>query len=229
MQSLRDYLNESPLHCEGILDPDQNKIMSRMTDDAIRQHIREYCTYSKYGNRWPAADAALKITKVDKDNRGWYIDTESSNIIDAIASTTAKSYLDFCELSKQKTDKQRGFLIKDLDIYFRWRKHKGGLLIELSPNLESTDGLSEELDFLWLRICCEKSKKLDVRNKINAIELSYVEDIKISGNGCRHIVINPDNTVDNITAPGEVNVYRTEDWDEYENLIPKLAGHVITY
>ena len=223
MQSLRDYLNESPLHCEDILDPDQNKIMSRMTDDAIRQHIREYCTYSKYGNRWPAADAALKITKVDKDNRGWYIDTESSNIIDAIASTTAKSYLDFCELSKQKTDKQRGFLIKDLDIYFRWRKHKGGLLIELSPNLESTDGLSEELDFLWLRICCKKSKKLDVRNKINAIELSYVEDIKISGNGCKNIIINPNSTPGEIITPNGVKIHRPKDPGEYLELSNKLS------
>ena len=224
MQSLRDYLNESPIHCEGILDPDQNKVMSRMTDNAIRQHIREYCTYSKYGNLWPTADVNMKITKVDKDNRGWYIDTESSNIIDAIASTTAKSYLDFCELSKQKTDKQRGFLIKDLDIYFRWRKHKGGLFIELSPNLESTDGLPEELDFLWLRICCEKSKKLDVRNKIKTIVLSNVGDIKISGNGCNNVIIYPDQSDSNIIVPNRVKIYHPETKEEFKDLIHKFRS-----
>ena len=34
--------------CESILDPDQNKVMGRMTDDMIRQRIREYCTFKRY-------------------------------------------------------------------------------------------------------------------------------------------------------------------------------------
>ena len=79
MQPLRDYLNESPLQYEGILDPNQDQVMNRMTDEMIRRRIQEYCTYDrqkdKLGELWYAAGSFLKITKVDKDNKGWYVET----------------------------------------------------------------------------------------------------------------------------------------------------------
>ena len=60
--------------CEGILDPDQNKVMDRMKVDVIRQCIQEYCTYSRARHRrgkcWPVTDPRLTITKIDKDEKG---------------------------------------------------------------------------------------------------------------------------------------------------------------
>ena len=46
MQSLPDYLNNTQ-QCESILDPDQNKVMDRMTDVMIRKRIQEYCVYNE--------------------------------------------------------------------------------------------------------------------------------------------------------------------------------------
>ena len=61
----------------SILDPDQDQVMTRMTSDAediIRQRIREYCVfnYPKYkrGELWTVANQDMKITKVDKDEKG---------------------------------------------------------------------------------------------------------------------------------------------------------------
>ena len=227
MQPLRDYLNESPLQYEGILDPNQDQVMNRMTDDMICQRIREYCTYKRHSlsMMWPAADYDLQITKVDKDEKGWYIETKSALVMRVIYGTMAKSFYDYCRAKGQKIDKQKGFLIKDLSIYFRWRKHHGILEIGGTPNLESTQGLPEELEQLHLYKCCQKSKKFDVCNKINVISLAYAGDIKITGNGCKNILINSNYPCGNITAPNGVKIYRPKDPDEYSDLRKKIVGY----
>lgn len=223
MQALRDYLNNTK-QCESILDPDQNQVMDKMTDEMIRRRIKEYCDNTS-SNCWPAAWRLIKSTKIDRDNKGWYIDTESPRIAEIMVRAREKSYYDHCELLRQKTDKQRGFLIKDTDIYFRWRKHKGGLWIEDSPNFESTDGLPEELDALYIVGACLNSKGFDVRNKINLIQISDIDyDIKISGKGCKHIMISPDGIKGNVIVPAGVSIHHPEDWTECDDLTIKLAG-----
>ena len=234
MRPLRDYLNESPLQYESILDPDQDKVMDRMTavaDDMIRQRIQEYCTYDnqkyKQNELWCVADPFLKITKVDKDGKGWYIETK--NIYDScfMYRNKSKSFYDYCRSKGQKMDKQKGFLIEDIGVYFRWRKHKGILEIDDSPNLESTDGLPEELDVLSLWQCCQKSKKLNVRDKINILDLTIDGDLKIFGDGCENVIIHPDSP-DVVTVPGKVTVpsgtkiHYPKNYDEYDDLRDKL-------
>ena len=241
MQPLRDYLNKSPLQYESILDPDQNKVMDRMTavaDDMIRQRILEYCTFDnqkdKLGELWCVADPFLKITKVDKDRKGWYIETKNTYDLCFMYRNKSKSFYDYCRSKGQKIDKQKGFLIEDIGVYFRWRKHNGILEISDSPNLESTDGLPEELDVLSLWKCCRKSKKLNVRDKINILDLTVDGDLKISGDGCENVIINPDSpgvvTVpDEVTVPGEVTapsgtkIYYPKDYDEYDDLRDKFS------
>ena len=223
MQALRDYLNNTK-QCESILDPDQDQVMDKMTGEMIRRRIKEYCDNTS-SNCWPAAWRLIKPTKIDRDNKGWYVDTESPRTAEIMVRAREKSYLDFCESLKQKTDKQRGFLIKDTDIYFRWRKHKGGLWIEDSPNFESTDGLPEELDALYIVGACRNSKGFDVRNKINMIQISDIDyDIKISGKGCKHIMISPDGIKGNVIVPAGVSIHHPEDWTECDDLTIKLAG-----
>ena len=223
MQALRDYLNNTK-QCESILDPDQNQVMDKMTDEMIRRRIKEYCDNTS-SNCLPAAWWLIKPTKIDRDNKGWYIDTESPRIAEIMVRAREKSYYDHCESLRQKTDKQRGFLIKDTDIYFRWRKHKGGLWIEDSPNFESTDGLPEELDALYIVGACLNSKGFDVRNKINLIQISDIDyDIKISGKGCKHIMISPDGIKGNVIVPAGVSIHHPEDWTECDDLTVKLAG-----
>ena len=227
MQPLRDYLNKSPLQYESILDPDQNKVMSRMTDEMIRQRIREYCTYDhqKYarGEQWAAADPNLEIVKIDKDSKGWYIETENTVRVDVIYDNSAKSVYDYCSSEGQKIDKQKGFLIEDIGIYFRWRKHIGSLSISSASNLESTDGLPEELDVLRILDACQNSKKLNIRNKIKVITLTFIKDIEISGNGCKNVIIHPNYPSGNITAPNGVKVHRPERPIEFWDLIDKFS------
>ena len=227
MQPLRDYLNESPLQYEGILDPNQSKIMGRMTDDVIRQRIREYCTYDhqKYarGEQWAATDPNLEIVKIDKDNKGWYIETENTVRVDVIYDNSAKSVYDYCSSEGQKIDKQKGFLIEDIGIYFRWRKHIGSLSISSASNLESTDGLPEELDVLGILDACQNSKKLNIRNKIKVITLTFIKDIEISGNGCKNVIIHPNYPSGNITTPNGVKVHRPERPIEFWDLIDKFS------
>ena len=243
MQPLRDYLNESPLQYESILDPDQNKVMSRMTavaDDMIRQRIQEYCTYDnqkyKRNELWCVADPFLKITKVDKDRKGWYIETKNTYNLCFMYRNKSKSFYDYCRSKGQKIDKQKGFLIEDIGVYFRWRKHNGLFEIGDSPNLESTDGLPEELGILTLWKCCEKSKNLEVCNKINILDLTVGGDLKISGDGCKNVIINPDSPYvvtipDEVTVPGEVTVpsgtkiYYPKNYDEYDDLRDKLSKY----
>ena len=211
---------------ESILDPNQDQVMSRMTDEMIRQRIREYCTYDykkrRYGEMWPANNPVLKITKVDKDDKGWYVETKTDEYLYLMPNTRAKSFYERCITNGQKIDKQKGFLIEDIGVYFRWRKHKGALIIHNDDYFESTEGLSGELDELSLSMVCKKSKKLDVCNKIKAITLWGAEDIKISGNGCKNVIIHPDYPCGNITVPNGVKIHRPKNDDEYQDLCDKL-------
>ena len=227
MQPLKDYLNESSLQYEGILDPDQSKVMNRMTDDMIRQRIREYCTWNhqkRYqGELWAAANYDLKIARIDKDEQGWYVETESFNPIWVISREKARSFYDHCLSKGQKIDKQKGFLIEDIGVYLRWRKHSGGLQVNRAPNLESTEGLPEELDVLEIVDDFRNSKNLDVRNKIKVIGLSIEGDIKILGKGCKNVIIDPDCPCGNITVPNGVKIHYPEDYDEYISLVKKIT------
>ena len=228
MQSLKDYLNESPLHCEGILNPDQNQVANRMTDEMIRSRIREYCTYDEqkyYRNElWPAVDEDLEITKIDKDKHGWYVETTSSGYIYIMSITPEKSFYDYCISQGQKIDEQKGFLIEDIGIYFRWHKHSGSLEVSHASDFESTEGLPEELDELNIYDSCEDSKRLDVCNKIKVIILADVADLKISGNKCKNIIINPGSPA-NVTAPRGIKIYRPKTNSEYDDIIEKLNKH----
>ena len=226
MQPLRDYLNESPLQYEGILDPDQNKVMDRMTDEMIRRRIQEYCTYDrqkdKLGKLWCVASYNLKITKVDKDNKGWYIETNGFTHAWTLYGAGVKSFYDYCLLNGQKIDEKKGFLIEDAGVYFRWRRHSGIFQFYSSPKLESTDGLPEELNELYLSETCADSKKFEVRNKIKVMLLSDVGDIKISGNGCENILVDPERPYGEITAPNGVKIHYPDTRHEYWDLRNKL-------
>ena len=225
MRSLKDYLNNTQQY-ESILNPDQNQVMDQMTDDMIRQRIREYCTFKRYSLRmiWPAADFDLQITKVDKDDRGWYIETRSDYSIHRMDHSSKKSFHEYCISLGQKIDKQKGFLVMDQsgpDVYFRWRKHDGDIIIEDALYLETTEGFPEELDVLDLVRGCSTSQKLDVRNNIKITILSHTGDIKISGKGCKNVIIYP-NSQANATAPSGVKIHHPKTHKEYLNLIGKL-------
>ena len=231
MQSLRDYLNHTQQY-ESILDPDQNKVMDRMadaTDDMIRKRIREYCTWDrqKYyqGELWPAVDDDLGITQINKDNNGWYIETRSAVNVGVIYGTRTKSFYDYCLSKGQKIDKQKGFLIEDIGVYFRWRKHKGSIEITDASCLESTLGLPEELDLLYLDRCCVESKKFTVHNRIKVIIARQICPINISGNGCKNVIIHPDSKTDNITAPSQTKILRPETEKEYWDLRRKTVRY----
>ena len=231
MQSLRDYLSHTQQY-EGILDPDQDQVMDRMadaTDDMIRKRIREYCTWDrqKYyqGELWPAVDDDLEITQIDKDNNGWYIETRSAVNVGVIYGTWAKSFYDYCLSKGQKMDKQKGFLIEDIGVYFRWRKHKGSIEITDASCLESTPGLPEELDLLYLDRCCVESKKFTVHNRIKVIIARQICPINISGNGCKNVIIHPDSKTDNITAPSQTKILRPKTEKEYWDLRRKIVRY----
>ena len=213
--------------CEGILDPDQNKVMNKMTDEMIRSRIREYCTYDgkKYfrNELWPAVDEDLEITKIDKDKQGWYIETESTLSAPVLYRDTAKSFYDYCISQGQKIDEQKGFLIEDIGIYFRWSKHSGSLEVSHASDFESTEGLPEELDELNIYDSCEDSKKLDVRNKIKVIILADVADLKISGKGCKNIIINS-SYLTNVTVPDGVKIHRPNGLGGYRRIKKKILG-----
>ena len=214
---------------EGILDPNQNQVMDKMTDEMIRRRIQEYCTFDRQKRRrgecWIVANPYIKNIRVDKDDRGWYVDTESSLNITVMFNSAVKSYYEHCISKGQKIDKQKGFLIEDIGVYFRWRKHRGGLTVLDTPNFESTDGLPEELDILSLGNCCQKSKKLDVSNKIKVISLARIDDIKISGNNCKNVIIDPDRPCGNVTIPSGVKMYKPKDWNEYSITLIKLCKY----
>ena len=218
---------------ESILNPDQNKVMDRMTDEMIRSRIQEYCTYSRAkcgrGECWPVDIEDTEIAKIDKDNKGWYIETKSPTVMYIMDHNESKSFYDYCLSKGCKIDKQKGFLIEGIGVYFRWRKHKGCIEIADAPNFESTCGLPEELDGLYLFWSCRKSKKLDVRNKIKVISihgLEYLRDmefLKISGNGCKNIIFYLKNELSDVIAPNGVKMYRVKNREEYLDLRKKLV------
>ena len=215
---------------ESILDPNQDQVISRMTDDAeniIRQRIREYCTFDRQksysGDLWPAADPRIKITKVDKDKKGWYIETAPIVSAPVLYSDNIKSFHDYCISQGQKIDEQKGFLIEDIGIYFRWHKHSGSLEVSHASDFESTEGLPEELDELNIYDSCEKSKRLDVCNKIKVIILADAADLKISGKGCKNIIINSSYPT-NVTVPDGVKIHRPNGLDGYRRIKKKILG-----
>ena len=214
---------------EGILDPNQNQVMDKMTDEMIRRRIQEYCTYSRtkrlHGECWIAANPYIKNIRVDKDEKGWYIETASAGSVYIALSTNIKSFYEYCLSKGQKIDKQKGFLIEDIGVYFRWHKHIGGLTVLDTPNLESTDGLPEELDILSLGNCCQKSKRLDVSNKIKVIAPVNIDDLKISGNGCKNVVIDIDRPCGNVTVPSGVKIHKPKNWNEYVITLTKLGEY----
>ena len=211
----------------SILDPNQNQVMSRMTDDMIRQCIREYCVWDRQKNQrselWVGADPRLTIAKIDKDENGWYVDTRSAVTIYLMFESGDKSFYDHCLSREQKIDKQKGFLVEDIGVYFRWRKHEGSLEIIDALNLESTEGLPEELDVLYLTRTCEKSKMLNICNKINVIGIYIYStcDVSISGKGCKNVIINPDSHT-NITAPSRTKIRQPKTREEYWVLMGKF-------
>ena len=232
MQSLRDYLSNTQQY-ESILDPDQDQVINRMTDatdDMIRKRIKEYCTWDrqKYnrGELWPAVDADLKITKLDKDKLGWYVETKTLYTSFLIYSKSSKTFYDYCLSEGQKIDKQKGFLIEDIGVYFRWRKHEGGLTVVGNPDFESTEGLPEKLSSLTLSNSCQESGRLAIHNEINLICLDNVGDINLNmtGRGCKNVIIHPHVPI-NVTAPNDVKIYHPKDINEYRELRIKLSKH----
>ena len=208
----------------SILNPDQNQVMTRMTsdiDNIIRQRIREYCIGYPSDKYWPVYAGCMEITKVDKDKKGWYVETWSSIPIHIINNENAKSLYDYLLSKGCKIDKQKGFLIEDIGTYFRWRKHKGKMSAVGAPNFESTEGLPEELDLLYLDHCCKENKKFAVHSRIDVIIVCQIDTINISGNGCQNVVQHYLDGPMNITAPEGVKIHRPSNWDEYLSLFPK--------
>ena len=206
-----------------------------MTDAMIRKRIQEYCTFDrqkyKRDELLAVANADLEIIKIDKDNKGWYIETRSSTTVLIMYRTESKSFYDYCLSEGQKIDKQKGFLIEDIGVYFRWRKHIGGLEINDAPNLGSTEGLPEELNLLQLDYTCRHSRRLDICNKIKVISiygLEYLRDmefLKICGNGCKNIIFYLKKELSDVIAPNGVKTYRAKHWEEYLDLRNKLLGY----
>ena len=208
----------------SILNPDQNQVITRMTsdiDNIIRQRIREYCTGYPSDKYWPVYTEGMKITKVDKDKKGWYVETWGSIPIHIINNENAKSLYDYLLSKGCKIDKQKGFLIEDIGTYFRWRKHVGKMSAVGAPDFESTEGLPEELDLLYLDHCCKESKKFAVHSRIDVIIVCQIDAINISGNGCQNVVQHYLDGPMNITAPEGVKIHRPSNWDEYLSLFPK--------
>lgn len=202
----------------SILNSDQNQVLTRMTDEIIRDHIIQYgeaeilARYQIWG---------VNITKVDKDDRGWYIESKGRLSIICVDERT-KSLCDHCLYVGQPIDKQKGFLIEDIGVYVRWHKHVGGVTIWDMPKLESTEGLPEELDKLI--VFGNKSKKLTVTNKINVILIKDIRGLKILGDGCKNVLLDPDlhNEID-VTAPTGTKLYLPSNGAEYLDLSKKLA------
>lgn len=224
MQSLQDYLNNTK-QCESILNPNQDQVVNRMTKAAIRKRISDHITID---DDHYILDSWIETDKIDQDSQGWYVD--SLCIVDicevvGLCHENEKSFYDCCVSHNLKMDKQKGCYIEDMDLYFRWRRHKGGLLVQGAPNLESTDGFPAELDLLCLEECCANSKKFEVRNNIDVISLKNIKNLKIIGKGCKNVIISPDGTTGKITAPSGVKIHHPKDWDEYWDLRNKLLGY----
>ena len=214
---------------ESILDPDQNKVMDRMKVDVIRQCIQEYCTYSRARHRrgkcWPIDDKNITITKIDKDEKGWYIDTKSRIGELMVDYDYIRSFYDYCIAKGCKIDKQKGFLIEDLDIYFRWHKHEGALVCESMRYLDSTDGMPEEIDVLCLSNCCHHNESFKVDNKIHTIWLENTDNIEIVGAGCENVAIDYMINAKTIKVPRGVKIQHPKDYKENEDLRKKILRY----
>ena len=109
--------------CEGILSPNQDQVTDRMTDELIPNRIKEYCTFDRQKRRrgecWIAANLCIKNIRVGKDEKGWYVETESDSDAGFTDMDTEKTFYDVSLSKGQKIDKQKGFWIEDIDTYLR--------------------------------------------------------------------------------------------------------------
>ena len=238
MQPLKDYLNESPLS-EGIFDRMKNNIkgnINRLSDNIIRKVIYKYCANWR---NWGVAQPGLKVTKVDKDEKGWYVDTEFDKCL-SLHVDDSKSFLEYYnkrELSRftsssefvparLKDDNSTEFMVLQTgpEIYFRWRKHKGVISIYNADYIESTDGLPEELDVFEVG-CCDKSHKLRVNNKIDVIDYHGDGYFQLSGNACKDMIVLPSSLSSHIFATGRIKIHYPKTLEEYLSLREKLTGY----
>ena len=238
MQSLKDYLNESPLS-EGIFDRMKNNIkgnINRLSDNIIRKVIYKYCANWR---NWGVAQPGLKVTKVDKDEKGWYVDTESDKCL-SLHVDDSKSFLEYYnkrELSRftsssefvparLKDDNSTEFMVLQTgpEIYFRWRKHKGVISIYNADYIESTDGLPEELDVLELA-SCDKSRKLIVNGKIDVIDYHGDGYFLLSSDGCKDMIVLPSCRNIHIVATGRIKIHYPKTLEEYLSLRENLTGY----
>ena len=124
----------------SILNSDQNQVLTSMTDAIIRDHIIQYgeaeilARYQIWG---------VNITKADKDDRGWYVESKGRLSIICVDERT-KSLYDHCLYVGQPIDKQKGFLIEDIGVYVRCHNNAGDVTIRNMPKLESTEGIQEK-------------------------------------------------------------------------------------
>lgn len=250
MQPLKDYLNESSLS-EGIFDRMKNNIKgnidrmknniksktNRLSDNMIREVIYKYCANWR---NWGVAQPGLKVTKVDKDEKGWYVDTESDKCL-SLHVDDSKSFLEYYnkrELSRftssskfvparLKDDNSTEFMVLQTgpEIYFRWRKHKGVISIYDAAYIESTDGLPEELDVLEFVGCSYKSRKLKVNNKIDVIDYHGEGYFVLSGNVCKDMIVLPGSISSRIFATARLKIHYPETLEEYLSLREKLTGY----
>ena len=239
MQPLKDYLNESPLS-EGIFDQMKNNIkgnINRLSDNIIRKVIYKYCANWR---NWGVAQPGLKVAKVDKDEKGWYVDTESDKCL-SLHVGDSKSFLEYyneSELSRftssskfvparLKDDNSTEFMVPQSGpkIYFRWRKHKGVISIYNAAYIESTAGLPEELDVLEFVGCCAKSRKLIVNGKIDVIDYHGDGYFVLSGNGCKDMIVLPGSISSRIFATCRIKIHFPKTLEEYLSLREKLTGY----
>ena len=239
MQPLKDYLNESSLS-EGIFDRMKNIIKgnrNRLSDSIIRQVIYKYCADWR---NWGVAQPGLKVTKVDKDEKGWYVDTESDKCL-SLTVDDSKSFLEYYnerELSRftssskfvparLKDDNSTEFMVLQSgpEIYFRWRKHKGIISIYNAAYIESTAGLPEELDVLEFVGCCAKSRKLIVNGNIDVIDYHGDGYFVLSGNGCKDMIVLPGSISSRIFATCRIKIHYPKTLEEYLSLREKLTGY----
>lgn len=209
---------------ESILDSDA---MDKMEDDLIRHRIREYCKYKLNGNYWPIARSDIRITNVDKDSKGWYVDTEprwngdSPRVAIGYQNT---SFLDYCATIADKKNNWTDFVVNDHngpELHFRWRKHKGSLDIISAQNLDSTDGLPEEFDMLQLIDCCQQSKKFDVKSKLNILYVNNTSTTtNITGN-VKNVIVSP-NTDYTLKNSSQIRVFKPTSRSEFNRIIKKL-------
>ena len=73
-----------------------------------------------------------------------------------------------------------------------------------------------------------KLQKLTIHNKINVMVLTSINDIKISGNGCRDVIVHYLDKDMNVEAPHGTKIHRPTTYMEYEALRKELIGYDIS-